>query len=176
MVTLHRGWSSTARNLFRTTCANRCSCERFFSFYLRSKYAFCPSTCQVIIGSGGEKLGRKAQHNGVGLMFRITEKIQKKLAGSYRNAHDLSAEFPVLPGSHLPLRHPPLEFVKDVCQVRVSSLLQRSPSCPGEILSKAFQMLCLPAHRHVVEWKCRFSLRNWLLSSEHSAESAESPL
>ena len=50
-------------------------------------------------------------------IVRITQKIQKKLAGSYGNARDLSSEFPVLPGSHLPLKHPALEFVKDVCQV-----------------------------------------------------------
>ena len=50
-------------------------------------------------------------------IVRITQKIQKKLAGSYGNTRDLSSEFPVLPGSHLPLKHPALEFVKDVCQV-----------------------------------------------------------
>ncbi|CAH1796227.1 unnamed protein product [Owenia fusiformis] len=48
-------------------------------------------------------------------MFAITQKIQKKLSGSGRG--DLSAEFPKLPGSYLPLNNPALEFIKYVCKV-----------------------------------------------------------
>ncbi|XP_048254478.1 DNA polymerase epsilon catalytic subunit A-like isoform X1 [Haliotis rufescens] len=50
-------------------------------------------------------------------MFAITQKIQKKLAGSKSNQGNLAAEFPQLPGSHLPLNNPSLEFVKAVCKV-----------------------------------------------------------
>ncbi|XP_070201892.1 DNA polymerase epsilon catalytic subunit A-like [Littorina saxatilis] len=50
-------------------------------------------------------------------MFALTQKIQKKLCGNRSNNHQLSAEFPRLPGSHLPLNNPALEFVKAVCQV-----------------------------------------------------------
>ena len=54
--------------------------------------------------------------------FRITQKIQKKLSGNYGNSSNLAEEFPRLPGSHLPLKNPALEFVKSVCQVRKPSL------------------------------------------------------
>uniref|UniRef100_A0A3Q3AUJ4 DNA polymerase epsilon catalytic subunit n=1 Tax=Kryptolebias marmoratus TaxID=37003 RepID=A0A3Q3AUJ4_KRYMA len=49
-------------------------------------------------------------------IFTITQKIQKKVTGS-RNVTQTSELFPVLPGSHLPLNKPALEFVKYVCQV-----------------------------------------------------------
>uniref|UniRef100_A0A3P9H1R7 DNA polymerase epsilon catalytic subunit n=1 Tax=Oryzias latipes TaxID=8090 RepID=A0A3P9H1R7_ORYLA len=49
-------------------------------------------------------------------IFTITQKIQKKVAGT-RNVTQTSEMFPVLPGSHLPLNNPALEFVKYVCQV-----------------------------------------------------------
>lgn len=49
--------------------------------------------------------------------FTITQKIQKKVTGS-RNATELSKMFPVLPGSHLLLNNPALEFIKYVCKVR----------------------------------------------------------
>uniref|UniRef100_A0A8C8XUY3 DNA polymerase epsilon catalytic subunit n=1 Tax=Panthera leo TaxID=9689 RepID=A0A8C8XUY3_PANLE len=48
--------------------------------------------------------------------FTITQKIQKKVTGS-RNATELSKMFPVLPGSHLLLNNPALEFIKYVCKV-----------------------------------------------------------
>ncbi|XP_041095859.1 DNA polymerase epsilon catalytic subunit A [Polyodon spathula] len=48
--------------------------------------------------------------------FTITQKIQKKVTGS-RNATETSEMFPVLPGSHLPLNNPALEFIKYVCKV-----------------------------------------------------------
>lgn len=48
--------------------------------------------------------------------FTITQKIQKKMAGS-RNATEPSDLFPVLPGSYLPLNNPALEFIKYVCKV-----------------------------------------------------------
>lgn len=50
-------------------------------------------------------------------IFTITQKIQKKVTGT-RNVTQPSEMFPVLPGSHLPLNNPALEFVKYVCQVR----------------------------------------------------------
>ncbi|XP_037535886.1 DNA polymerase epsilon catalytic subunit A-like [Nematolebias whitei] len=49
-------------------------------------------------------------------IFTITQKIQKKVTGS-RNVTQTSELFPVLPGSHLPLNKPALEFIKYVCQV-----------------------------------------------------------
>lgn len=49
--------------------------------------------------------------------FTITQKIQKKVTGS-RNTTEPSEMFPVLPGSHLLLNNPALEFIKYVCKVR----------------------------------------------------------
>ncbi|TSU24182.1 DNA polymerase epsilon catalytic subunit A [Bagarius yarrelli] len=49
-------------------------------------------------------------------IFTITQKIQKKVCGT-RSASQPSEMFPVLPGSHLPLNNPALEFIKYVCQV-----------------------------------------------------------
>ncbi|XP_006147397.3 DNA polymerase epsilon catalytic subunit A [Tupaia chinensis] len=48
--------------------------------------------------------------------FTITQKIQKKVTGS-RNSTELSEMFPLLPGSHLVLNNPALEFIKYVCKV-----------------------------------------------------------
>lgn len=48
--------------------------------------------------------------------FTITQKIQKKVTGT-RSVTQPSEMFPVLPGSHLPLSNPALEFIKYVCQV-----------------------------------------------------------
>ncbi|XP_060547856.1 DNA polymerase epsilon catalytic subunit A [Pantherophis guttatus] len=48
--------------------------------------------------------------------FTITQKIQKKVTGS-RHTTELSEIFPSLPGSHLTLNNPALEFIKHVCQV-----------------------------------------------------------
>ncbi|TRY87471.1 hypothetical protein DNTS_035299 [Danionella cerebrum] len=48
--------------------------------------------------------------------FTITQKIQKKVS-STRSITLPSEMFPVLPGSHLPLNNPALEFIKYVCQV-----------------------------------------------------------
>ncbi|XP_058137158.1 DNA polymerase epsilon catalytic subunit A [Dasypus novemcinctus] len=48
--------------------------------------------------------------------FTITQKIQKKVTGS-RNSTELSEMFPLLPGSHLLLSNPALEFIKSVCKV-----------------------------------------------------------
>ncbi|KAL7839918.1 hypothetical protein SRHO_G00265760 [Serrasalmus rhombeus] len=48
--------------------------------------------------------------------FTITQKIQKKISGT-RSVTLPSEMFPVLPGSHLPLSNPALEFIKYVCQV-----------------------------------------------------------
>lgn len=54
--------------------------------------------------------------------FTITQKIQKKVMGT-RSVSQPSEMFPVLPGSHLPLNNPALEFIKYVCQV------ERPPLC-----------------------------------------------
>uniref|UniRef100_A0A673NN21 DNA polymerase epsilon catalytic subunit n=1 Tax=Sinocyclocheilus rhinocerous TaxID=307959 RepID=A0A673NN21_9TELE len=48
--------------------------------------------------------------------FTITQKIQK-IVSSTRSVTLPSEMFPVLPGSHLPLNNPALEFIKYVCQV-----------------------------------------------------------
>lgn len=47
--------------------------------------------------------------------FNITQKIQKKVTGT--RSTQPSEMFPVLPGSHLVLNNPALEFIKYVCQV-----------------------------------------------------------
>ncbi|XP_032807748.1 DNA polymerase epsilon catalytic subunit A [Petromyzon marinus] len=49
-------------------------------------------------------------------LFTITQKIQRRVTGR-RNADGLSPLFPELPGSHLPLANPALEFAKAVCKV-----------------------------------------------------------
>ncbi|KAK0148516.1 DNA polymerase epsilon catalytic subunit A [Merluccius polli] len=48
--------------------------------------------------------------------FTITQKIQRKVTGT-RSVSQPSEMFPSLPGSHLPLNNPALEFIKYVCQV-----------------------------------------------------------
>ena len=54
--------------------------------------------------------------------FTITQKIQKKVTGT-RSVTQPSEMFPVLPGSHLPLNNPALEFIKYVCQVTTDKAL-----------------------------------------------------
>ena len=49
--------------------------------------------------------------------FSITQKIHQTLSGDRHSRRDPSKEFPLLPGSHLPLNNPALEFVKYVCKV-----------------------------------------------------------
>ncbi|XP_035661114.1 DNA polymerase epsilon catalytic subunit A-like [Branchiostoma floridae] len=49
-------------------------------------------------------------------LYGITQKIHKKIAGT-RSRTDPAEEFPSLPGSHLPLNNPALEFVKSICKV-----------------------------------------------------------
>lgn len=51
---------------------------------------------------------------------RVTQKIQHTLSGDRSSNTDPSAEFPLLPGSHLPLNNPALEFVKFICKVFAS--------------------------------------------------------
>ena len=53
---------------------------------------------------------------------RITQKIHRSLSGG--KGKDAGSEFPVLAGSHLPLKNPALEFVKAVCQVSSHLLCQ----------------------------------------------------
>ncbi|CAH3120153.1 unnamed protein product [Pocillopora meandrina] len=50
-------------------------------------------------------------------LFNVTQKIQHALSGDRSSNVDPSAEFPLLPGSHLPLNNPALEFVKFICKV-----------------------------------------------------------
>ncbi|XP_077998858.1 DNA polymerase epsilon catalytic subunit A-like [Glandiceps talaboti] len=50
-------------------------------------------------------------------LFGITVKILKKVSGNQSNHGNAAAEFPRLPGSHLPLSNPALEFIKAVCKV-----------------------------------------------------------
>lgn len=50
-------------------------------------------------------------------LFNVTQKIQHALSGDRSSNTDPSAEFPLLPGSHLPLNNPALEFVKFICKV-----------------------------------------------------------
>lgn len=50
-------------------------------------------------------------------LFSVTQKIQHTLSGDRSSNTDPSAEFPLLPGSHLPLNNPALEFVKFICKV-----------------------------------------------------------
>ena len=59
--------------------------------------------------------------------FTITQKIQRKVAGT-RSVTQPSEMFPSLPGSHLPLNNPALEFIKYVCQVHLPLSLSRSVS------------------------------------------------
>lgn len=65
--------------------------------------------------------------------FTITQKIQKKVTGS-RNSAELSEMFPVLPGSHLVLNNPALEFIKYVCKVRAEGGNSFTPQhCPPSV-------------------------------------------
>ncbi|XP_070548417.1 DNA polymerase epsilon catalytic subunit A-like isoform X2 [Ptychodera flava] len=50
-------------------------------------------------------------------LFGITVRILKKVTGNHSNHGNAAAEFPQLPGSHLPLNNPALEFVKAICKV-----------------------------------------------------------
>ncbi|XP_077864309.1 DNA polymerase epsilon catalytic subunit A-like [Saccoglossus kowalevskii] len=50
-------------------------------------------------------------------LFGITLKIQKKVSGNRSNHGNAADEFPQLPGSHLPLNNPALEFIKAICKV-----------------------------------------------------------
>ena len=54
--------------------------------------------------------------------YSIAQKIQQILTGDRHSGDDPSAEFPLLPGSHLPLNSPALEFVKYVCKVSLTSV------------------------------------------------------
>ena len=56
-------------------------------------------------------------------LCRVTQKIQHTLSGDRSSSTDPSVEFPLLPGSHLPLNNPALEFVKFICKVMLVDLL-----------------------------------------------------
>lgn len=68
--------------------------------------------------------------------FTITQKIQKKVTGS-RNTTEPSEMFPVLPGSHLLLNNPALEFIKYVCKVRAGCKSFSHPISICWVLSNA---------------------------------------
>ena len=53
------------------------------------------------------------------IICSVTQKIQHTLSGDRSSNTDPSAEFPLLPGSHLPLNNPALEFVKFICKVQM---------------------------------------------------------
>ena len=90
--------------------------------------------------------------------FTITQKIQKKVAGS-RNSTELSEMFPVLPGSHLLLNNPALEFIKYVCKVRtlpltcvqVTPVFQKHPLHPlhAAAVGKTSVLTPLRGHKSV---------------------------
>ena len=51
-------------------------------------------------------------------LFGVTQKIHKKLPPEVgQDEEEEESVFPVLPGSHLKLTHPSLEFVKALCKV-----------------------------------------------------------
>ncbi len=57
------------------------------------------------------------------LLCRITQKIHQTL-GSGDSKKGVSDDlFPLLPGSHLDLHNPALEFVKSICKVRYTHCL-----------------------------------------------------
>lgn len=60
---------------------------------------------------------------------RVTQKIQHTLSGDRSSNIDPSAEFPLLPGSHLPLNNPALEFVKFICKVMLDDPLIHRLCC-----------------------------------------------
>ena len=60
---------------------------------------------------------------------RVTQKIQHTLSGDRSSNTDPSVEFPLLPGSHLPLNNPALEFVKFICKVMLNVQLVYNLCC-----------------------------------------------
>ena len=50
-------------------------------------------------------------------LFGVTQKIHKKLPPETGQDEEDESVFPILPGSHLKLTHPALEFVKALCKV-----------------------------------------------------------
>lgn len=69
-------------------------------------------------------------------IFTITQKIQKKVTGT-RSVTHTSEMFPILPGSHLPLNNPALEFIKYVCQVKKRKK-KKKKSAPFFFLQRLF--------------------------------------
>ncbi|KAK3734408.1 hypothetical protein QZH41_010067, partial [Actinostola sp. cb2023] len=65
-------------------------------------------------------------------LFSITQKIQHTLSGDRSSNKDPSAEFPILPGSYLPLNNPALEFVKYICK---ADTLGTNICCPAREVS-----------------------------------------
>jgi DNA polymerase epsilon subunit 1 len=50
-------------------------------------------------------------------LFKIVEDIQRSLSGDHSSKDKASSEFPELPGSHLALNNPALEFIKTICKI-----------------------------------------------------------
>jgi len=50
-------------------------------------------------------------------VFKMVKDLQQQLSGDEKAGDMASDVFPILPGSHLPLHNPALEFVKAVCHV-----------------------------------------------------------
>lgn len=82
--------------------------------------------------------------------FTITQKIQKKVTGS-RNSTELSGMFPVLPGSHLLLNNPALEFIKYVCKVRTLTDVCASHSVPQTPTAPSLCSCCGKDHSTPLE-------------------------
>ncbi|KAG9339579.1 hypothetical protein JZ751_023470 [Albula glossodonta] len=76
--------------------------------------------------------------------FTVTQKIQKKVTGT-RSVTQPSEMFPVLPGSHLPLNNPALEFIKYVCQD--GSVLPQwfCSNCQAQYETEAIEMALVEA-------------------------------
>ncbi|ETE60432.1 DNA polymerase epsilon catalytic subunit A, partial [Ophiophagus hannah] len=76
--------------------------------------------------------------------FTITQKIQKKVTGS-RHSAELSEMFPSLPGSHLTLNNPALEFIKHVCQDDTLLPSWLCSNCQSQYDSDAIEMALVEA-------------------------------
>uniref|UniRef100_A0A8C9JJA6 DNA polymerase epsilon catalytic subunit n=1 Tax=Panthera tigris altaica TaxID=74533 RepID=A0A8C9JJA6_PANTA len=90
------------------------SCQSYFLMIVSGEPAlwWACTGCAGVITFSQDYVANELTQN----FFTITQKIQKKVTGS-RNATELSKMFPVLPGSHLLLNNPALEFIKYVCKV-----------------------------------------------------------
>lgn len=91
---------------------------------------------------------------------RVTQKIQHTLSGDRSSNTDPSIEFPLLPGSHLPLNNPALEFVKFICKVMLDVQLVYNLCCnkylSQQLCSKCFSESIFP--RNIVTCQLQYLL------------------